>query len=126
VDTDGDGRPDYRDLDSDNDGINDVEEGGATDADGDGLIDIILTNPTDTDGDGSPDYRDLDSNNNGSFDLVERGFSSLDTNSDGMVDGADTDGDGIKDSVDGNPTSYGDAPAAPLTKGVYLPIITKN
>ncbi|QNH63954.1 T9SS type A sorting domain-containing protein [Hymenobacter sediminicola] len=48
LDTDGDGRPDYQDLDSDNDGILDIREGQSTagyravsgsDADGDGLDD---------------------------------------------------------------------------------------
>ena len=48
VDTDGDGTPDYRDLDSDNDGSPDADEKGP-----DG------TNPIDSDGDGIPDYRDL-------------------------------------------------------------------
>lgn len=51
VDTDNDGKPDYQDLDSDNDGIPDNDEAGN------------LTNPVDSDGDGKPDYRDADSNN---------------------------------------------------------------
>ena len=36
IDTDGDNVPDYRDIDSDNDGIADLIEAGGTDADGDG------------------------------------------------------------------------------------------
>jgi hypothetical protein len=51
VDTDGDGTPDYGDLDSDNDGVPDATEGTA-----------------DTDGDGTPDYRDPDSGNGGGSD----------------------------------------------------------
>ena len=48
VDTDGDGTPDYRDLDSDNDGVPDATDGAA-----------------DSDGDGTPDFRDPDSDNDG-------------------------------------------------------------
>ncbi|MEM7244178.1 MAG: FG-GAP-like repeat-containing protein, partial [Acidobacteriota bacterium] len=50
-DTDGDGVPDYRDLDSDNDGINDVIEGGGSDADGDGRVG---TGIPPVDGEGQP------------------------------------------------------------------------
>nr|MDJ0574422.1 Ig-like domain-containing protein [Xenococcaceae cyanobacterium MO_234.B1] len=39
VDTDGDGSADFQDLDSDNDGRNDVEEAGLIDANGDGRVD---------------------------------------------------------------------------------------
>ena len=46
VDTDGDGTPDYLDLDSDDDGIPDTAEGNATGG-------------PDTDGDGIPDYLDF-------------------------------------------------------------------
>lgn len=55
-DTDGDGVPDYIDVDSDNDGIFDYLEG---------------DDSVDTDGDGVPDYLDLDSDNDGISDLVE-------------------------------------------------------
>ena len=82
VDTDGDGIPDYLDLDSDNDGILDsIEKGTASDA---------STNPADTDKDGIPDYRDLDSDNDGITDLEESGIpnpDTLDTNNDGIIDG---------------------------------------
>ncbi|KJD31017.1 hypothetical protein PK35_16835, partial [Tamlana nanhaiensis] len=50
VDTDGDGTPDYIDLDADNDGIPDIEENGmanatsGTDTDNDGLDDAFETN----------------------------------------------------------------------------------
>lgn len=59
-DTDGDGTPDYQDVDSDNDGIPDQQEAGANPSD-----------PQDTDGDGVPDYRDLDSDNDGQSDQEE-------------------------------------------------------
>ena len=73
--TDGGDLPDYQDLDSDNDGINDLIEAGGNDRDQDGRIDSFFddaNNPDgvddqlfliplsipDTDGDGVPDYRD--------------------------------------------------------------------
>ncbi len=125
VDTDGDGRPDYVDLDSDNDGINDVREANGTDANGDGLADGTTgTNgirssvvpgglvPPDTDGDTVPDFRDLDSDNDGVNDVRENGGADSDNN--GIADGTDTDGDGIRSSADGSP-SFGDlSDAAPL------------
>ena len=104
-DTDGDGVDDYRDLDSDNDGLNDVEEAGGPDADGDGLIDTgDLVNPDnipDEDNDGNPDPYEPNNDNLG----------ALDENGDGMIDDTtDTDGDGIPDIVDGNPTQFSDRP----------------
>ena len=129
-DTDNDGVPDYKDLDSDNDGINDVTENNplldtngdgivdGTDADGDGIKDPADDNTgtfgdlgpviiKDTDNDGVPDYKDLDSDNDGINDVTENN-PLLDTNGDGIVDGTDTDGDGIKDPADGNVGSFGD------------------
>ena len=59
TDTDGDGTPDFRDLDTDNDGINDLIERGGNparldaDTDGDGRIDAA-----DSDGDGIVDVID--------------------------------------------------------------------
>jgi hypothetical protein len=128
LNTDGDAVPDFRDLDSDNDGINDVRENGGTDANNDGLVDGtdadgdgILSSadgnlggfgdmndplPTDTDGDGVPNYRDLDSDNDGINDVRENG--GTDANNDGLVDGTDADGDGILSSADGNLGGFGD------------------
>jgi len=122
VDTDGDSRPDFQDLDSDNDGINDVREANGTDSNGDAKADSpVNTNgvpgsvpnagltPPDTDGDGKADFRDLDSDNDAINDVVEGSAGSLpDTNGDGIVDGNDTDRDGIKDPADGS-TAFGDA-----------------
>ena len=54
VDTDKDGKPDFRELDADNDGIPDADEAGPD-----------PTKPVDSDGDGIPDYRELDSTNDG-------------------------------------------------------------
>jgi len=74
VNTDGEGPADFRDLDSDGDGINDVIEGGSNDPDGDGIIgtgtptvnpfgqstDGTTSNPPDTDGDGTPDFQQVE------------------------------------------------------------------
>lgn len=111
VDTDGDGVPDFRDHDSDNDGIADVVEGGHSDPDGDGVIgsgipsvnvDGYASSTTlgivDTDGDGVPDRRDLDSDNDGLADVLENGGTDADR--DGVLDGiTDVDGDGFDDNV---------------------------
>ncbi|WP_144394703.1 putative Ig domain-containing protein [Pleionea sediminis] len=87
-DTDGDGIPDYLDEDSDNDGIPDSEEG-TTDSDGDGIADY-LDSSLDEDGDGIPDVLDGDAN--------------TDTDGDGTPDVFDTDSDndGISDFDESN------------------------
>ncbi|MCJ8288389.1 MAG: gliding motility-associated C-terminal domain-containing protein [Crocinitomicaceae bacterium] len=96
-DFDQDGIPDYLDLDSDNDGIYDVIEGGdgLSDTNGDGMIDINdvgfldansngvndiseSTPPVHSDNDGLPDYLDLDSDDDGCFDTVEAGYQDPD------------------------------------------------
>lgn len=123
ADTDGDGAPDLRDLDSDDDGVGDRLENGAicadaptdgvcdgADADGDGARDSADPHPgfgvggyataPDTDGDGLADYRDLDSDGDGIPDLVEARAGEADVDADGRADGADTDGDGLRDEVD--------------------------
>ncbi|WP_139958815.1 T9SS type A sorting domain-containing protein [Flavicella sediminum] len=101
TDTDGDGVPDYLDIDSDNDGIPDNVEAQSTagytaksgvDSDNDGLDDaydsdtnsgtttegtsIGISNPTNSDGgltnsDTIPDYLDIDSDNDGIPDNIE-------------------------------------------------------
>jgi large repetitive protein len=124
IDTDGDLKPDFRDLDSDNDGINDVREANGTDTNGDGLADGAINGsgvrgsvpaagltPPDTDSDGKPDFRDLDSDNDGINDVVESGGVDADNN--GIVGSGqvppDADGDGIADAADGAPGTFGDA-----------------
>lgn len=117
VDTDGDGVPDRRDLDSDNDGLDDVIENGGSDADRDGILDGITDadgdgfddnvaasgkGAVDTDGDGSADFRDLDSDGDRISDLVEAG--GRDGNGDGRVDGfVDSDSDGRDDDLARSP-----------------------
>jgi hypothetical protein len=105
-DFDGDGVPNYIDLDSDGDGIPDVVEAGGTDANNDGIID----NFTDTDNDGFSDNVDSDM---GSTALI---LSGSDINGDGRADSwpnknadligysnpydLDSDGDGILDLIE--------------------------
>jgi len=116
-DSDGDGVPDYRDVDSDNDSIRDLVEAGRADLDGDGMIGIIdgfsdadangfddnsvirdVGDLPNSDTDTVPDYRDIDSDDDGVTDLVEVG--GTDSNDDGMIDGFnDNNGDGLDDVV---------------------------
>ena len=66
IDTDGDGLPDYRDVDSDGDGISDAEQKGpSTCCLGNGATPAGVGQPIDTDGDAIPDYKDDDSDNDG-------------------------------------------------------------
>ena len=115
ADTDNDGTPDYRDLDSDNDAINDVVEAGLADLDGDGFADagsgpVGVGGLPDTDNDGQPDFQDVDSNNDGTFDIAGTPDAGLDTDADGRIDVVDdADGDGLPNGADGMPNAFGDA-----------------
>ena len=106
VDTDSDGQPDFQDIDSDNDGLSDVVEGGTdatkdsnsdgllddvTDSDGDGVADVVdvdnngtVATTPDTDKDGQENYRDLDSDGDTLLDVDE--INGTDTNGDGHID----------------------------------------
>ncbi len=128
TDTDGDGTPDYKDTDSDNNGVLDLVEVGIpaipSDSDSDGIpnfkdtdddgngrpdTDEIGSNPqspTNTDGQDLPNYQDLDDDNDGIIDRNEIGSnprSPVDTNEDGTPDyhDSDSDGDTLPDSVEG-------------------------
>ncbi len=131
-DRDGDGIANMFDLDSDNDGIPDIEEGGfkamssgkATmdrtlpswaDANGNGMndsIDASIAANTysipDSDGDTVKDFQDLDSDNDSIFDVDEANLinGDGDINGDGFGDGLDTDKDGILDLFDTS-TNFG-------------------
>lgn len=117
LDVDGDGKPNFIDLDSDGDGIHDTDEGGIPDPDHDGvagngnpMINIHgqpikdsdgntisgTSNPPDFDGDGNPDFTDKDSDNDGIDDGTEcpGGAPCPDTDNDGVIDGHDLDSDG--------------------------------
>ena len=122
-DTDGDGKRDFQDVDSDADGIPDNREGqsgtykapSGKDTDKDGIDDAYDKDnggtpitPVDTDADGRPDYRDVDSDGDGIPDSVERGPNGnapLDTDGDGTPDyrDLDSDNDGIPDSIERGP-----------------------
>ena len=119
-DTDGDGTADFRDVDSDGDGIVDVVEAGGTDydndkrgdkfydGDGNGVSDVFQAEALplyDTDGDGQLDFRDLDSDGDTIADQTESGGSSnypTDTDQDGTADfrETDSDGDGVSDQIE--------------------------
>ena len=121
LDSDGDGTPDFRDTDSDNDGIFDIVEAGGNDDDNDGRVDNFFDADDkgvadsiqasalpifDTDGDGILDYRDTDSDNDTISDAVESAGSSAsrptDTDADGAADyrESDSDGDGVPDRIE--------------------------
>lgn len=125
VDDDGDGIPNYLDLDSDNDGIYDVVEGGdgALDTNNDGQINASDTGyadadldgqadasvdadeTPDTDNDDVADFIDFDSDNDGCFDAVEAlgSFTTGDlTTSNNLAD----DDEGTVDAA-GVPTNTG-------------------
>ncbi|MDN3676804.1 T9SS type B sorting domain-containing protein [Flavobacterium paronense] len=109
ADVDLDEVPNYLDLDSDNDGIHDIDEAGftITDADNNGVIDGVnfgangLFNPletaadsgilkpiyilADTDADGIYNAIELDSDNDLCNDVIEAGY--LDSNLDGLLGG---------------------------------------
>jgi len=118
IDTDGDSKPDYKDLDSDGDGISDITEGIVdtdadgignwrdADSDGDGISDK-LEGVVDTDGDGKSDYIDTDSDNDGISDKIE---GTVDTDGDGKGDwrDLDSDNDGISDKIEGIVDTDGD------------------
>jgi hypothetical protein len=119
VDNDGDIIPDIHDIDSDNDGLQDVYEAGLSslDSDSDGIpddFDIDVTNGIDlnlnglddavealklleNDLDGIANHFDLDSDNDGVTDTRES--NGLDTDNDGVTDYRDlgSDGDGFTD-----------------------------
>ncbi|MCE2611376.1 hypothetical protein LVD13_00205, partial [Flavobacteriaceae bacterium D16] len=115
LDTDGDGHPDFRDIDSDNDGILDNVEAQDTDSfqepcgidsDGNGLDDHYEEHPgsgegltpINSDGDSYPNFRDIDSDDDGIPDNVEAQTTA------GYIPptGNDSDNDGLDDAYEGS------------------------
>ncbi len=116
--------------DADDDGISDVHENRAgnadtdgdgtpdyqdADSDGDGIPDyreagddLVGTPPIDSDGDGTPDFQDTDSDGNGRLDGVD-GTGDLDGDGRGDFADLDDDGDGITDLAE-----IGTDPANPI------------
>ncbi|MDG4714436.1 beta strand repeat-containing protein, partial [Winogradskyella marincola] len=112
IDTDGDGVNDIVDLDSDNDGIYDVDEVGGVDANNDGMADGAVgattgipatagsgITPVDTLNDGSFDYQNTDSDGDGCPDANEAYGNVTAAGSDGgqfgEPDPANVDSDGL-------------------------------
>ncbi|MBX2836567.1 MAG: OmpA family protein [Gammaproteobacteria bacterium] len=85
-DTDADGQFDFRDIDSDNDGLSDRLESSFEDVDNDGRIDVFV-----------------DNNGDGLFDSYASDFSQADSDGDGLPNhiDLDSDGDGVPDSEEG-------------------------
>ncbi|WP_178313110.1 HYR domain-containing protein, partial [Algibacter luteus] len=106
LDSDGDGLPNYLDLDSDNDGILDVIEAGGNDANGDGIYGPGTSN--DIDSDGIADAIDLFDNTGGNADVLLGGTPLTVPDSDGDLiknfQDLDSDNDAIPDIVEGQPT----------------------
>ena len=123
-DSDEEGIPNYRDLDSDNDGIADIIEAGGTDGDGDGQVDYGTAGDpstmTDADGDGLADaVDDQDSGSGGGEVTNGTPWTNPDTDSDGLnnVVDIDSDNDGITDNVEAQTTSGYTAPSGSDTDG---------
>lgn len=133
--TDGDGKPDFLDQDSDDDGIPDAREYGYADANGDGVVDNaldvnndgLLDNPratgVNTDADLFEDHLDPDSDADGVSDFIE----AFDANNDGVADrmkaNADSDNDGIDNAFDVHCTGAGvPAGCAAAGLGVTSPL----
>lgn len=137
--TDGTGRANPYDIDSDDDGIPDNIEGLTTvgyhfpaylDTDGDGIDDAYDNfvgfggdgiHVVDKDGDGTPDYLDLDTDNDGLPDIVEGNDFNLNGLRDDLVTltGIDTDGDGLDDRFDNNNSSIKGTSAYMGTAGSF-------
>ncbi|MBV6644105.1 MAG: hypothetical protein KI790_01570 [Cyclobacteriaceae bacterium] len=127
--TDGDALANYRDIDSDNDGIPDnIESQTATtyaaisnnDTDADGLDDVYdpdnggsIITPRDTDGTGNDDYLDTDADDDTVPDNIEgdnddlNQYADWDTDNDNVITdevgyNIDTDADGLWDVFDNN------------------------
>jgi hypothetical protein len=149
-DTDGDGIPNFLDMDSDNDSLFDVDEAGllngdgdingdgkgdGLDSDSDGLLNVYDNSTVygtsariyaqDSDLNGIPDYIQLDANDDGTNDIQTGLYASFDTNNDGVIDGTgDSDGDGILNVFDTNDVVKGST--RDLNRKLYLDFDGRN
>ena len=98
-DSDGDGEPDYRDIDSDGDGILDRCEANDNGGVCANTTPVGVDDLLDTDSDGKPDVLDTDSDNDGIIDAVEAREQPADTST-FNANGVDHDGDGVPDYRD--------------------------
>lgn len=138
-DSDGDGVFDFRDIDSDQDGLTDRLESSFGDVDGDGRIDIFVDNNgdglyddypaefvlADSDSDGVPNHIDTDSDNDGVPDSEEAfnpqpnplpDSESTTEGGSGSTDSSSTDGDGT-DGGSGSSDSGSSEPQSNTTGG---------
>lgn len=148
-DSDGDGVPDFLDLDSDNDSLFDIDEAGLLNGDGDidgngtgdgidsdkdGILDIFdnftgfgtvdRVKAQDSNEDGTADYRSIASIN-GIMDISTTLYAGLDANYDGKIDGTDDfDKDGILDAFDSAPNAFGSP--RNLERKLYLEFDGRN
>ncbi len=121
--------PNYRDMDSDGDSIDDTKEGTSpagyrtpsiiADDDGDGILNEWDINsggssidPYDYDSDGVPDYQDQDSDNDSGSDIIEG--NDLDANgvADSSPSGVDANKNGVDDAFDNSCIGTGYSRAA--------------
>lgn len=150
LDSDGDGVPNYLDLDSDNDSVFDIDEAGiyygdgdvngdgegdGVDSDDDGILDFFdnlvgfgnsgRAVPKNTLGSGHCDYMKTISQTAGVTDISKTLYASLDANNDGKIDGsADIDKDGILDAFDTNTGFFGSP--RNLTRKLFLDLDGRN
>lgn len=114
-DSDNDGIPDQLDYDSDNDSIPDFYESQGSsfnpltnvDTNNDGIDDVFGTafTPADNDSDGVQNYLDLDSDNDGIFDIIEAGSPSNQTNTNGVVITGNFGSNGLANNLETSPNS---------------------
>ncbi len=123
VDDDGDGVLNFRDLDSDDDGVRDNHE----DRNRNGIVEVDEMNPlqVDTDGDGIPDGVE-DANQNGFFDPMETSALLVDTDGDLLWDNIeDTNLDGIVNAGESNPRDACDPFVSSTCVGVAIQVRAK-
>ena len=137
-DTDGDGTPDYLDIDDDGDGVLTINED--INRDGDPIND-------DTDGDGTPNYLDTDDDDDCTLTIVEVDFNNgnylFDLDNDGVPNYLDNDddGDGVTScdetqDLDGNgildrdeiwnSTAIDDALTSDIGAPVVIPVLAND